>query len=118
MATGTFLFGNDPVFPDWPGVGIAHHAKLIGNWFSNVAETVRVPTAVSGLQEEGKELQPLRPKFESIYKDNDGLSFLLRGWHNQRVTIESSTDFRTWTPVQTNQMDLPSAEYPGPHPLN
>ena len=114
MPTGTLLFGAgyEP-WSGWPALPLAANPSLIGNWFCNVPEPIRLNPPFTVLQGQGTETNcPFAPRFQAITKSSPGdILVSLRGWHGDLYVIESSTNLQHWSPVYTNVFTLPLSEF-------
>jgi hypothetical protein len=113
MPTGARLFGAGYQPSGWPAFPPASNPGLIGNWFCNVPEPIRLNPLFTGLQEQGTETNcPFAPRFQSITKSSTGeIVASLRGWHGDSYVIETATNLQHWAPVHTNSMTLPLFEF-------
>jgi nitrous oxidase accessory protein NosD len=112
LDTAILLFGDDHFFSGWPAIPTAMSVNLSGNWFCNVAESLRVQSFDTVFQDQGTQLCPFRPVFQSISSDNGTLK--VRAWHGQPITIEAAVGLGIWTPIHTRTPTLPTFDYREP----
>ncbi len=112
MPTGVLLVG-DESWNGWPSLPPAAMPSLLDNWFCNVPAPIQFnPVLVPNVHEQGTETNyPFTPRFQSFAKPGTGRPrALLRGWHGDTVSLESSTNLVDWAPVHTHLMELPTHE--------
>ena len=105
MRAGIVTLGKEALFTAWPEVPLALNAKVSGNWFCEVAEPVEIRSGAVGT--DVVESGDCSARSLVGWATNAPSTLKVRSWQGKNAIIETSTNLRDWTRVQTNQMDLP-----------
>jgi hypothetical protein len=105
--SGVFILSDNDFFAAWPGIPRSVNPRVIGNWFCNVNEAVRIGEGVDLVVEEGSATCPFAPILSTLQAPLVNL----RGWHTWNAVIEASTDLVNWGPVHTNSVASPLVGY-------